>query len=88
MIEDIKNTIENTIEGSIAIIENPQGDDRHFEAIVVSEKFENISLVMQHKMVMNALKEKFDTSLHALRLKTLTLKEYEVIQEELKCNEI
>ncbi|PCI94223.1 BolA family transcriptional regulator [Candidatus Aerophobetes bacterium] len=88
MIEDIKKIIEGTIDGSIAIVENPQGDDKHFEAIVISEKFEDKTLVMQHKMVMNALKEKFDTSLHALRLKTLTLKEYEVIQEELKCNEI
>lgn len=83
MIEEIKAVIEDAIEGCIAIVVNPYGDNRHFEATVISEKFENIPLVKQHKMVMIALKEKFDTSLHALRLKTLTLKQYHATQEEI-----
>ena len=72
MIEEIKKCIELALGSCDVIITCPNQDDRHFEAVVISESFEGLSLVHQHKLVMNALKEKFSSTLHALKLKTLT----------------
>lgn len=48
-------------------------DGQHFQAVVVSASFEGLPRVRQHQMVMNALKEDFDTNrVHAMQLKTMT----------------
>lgn len=53
-------------------VTDPQNDGQHLEAEVISSSFEGLSRVQQHKMVMQVLKNDFDTRLHALRLKTLS----------------
>lgn len=72
--------IEHAIQSSIEIIHievhNPRKDGLHFEALVVSPAFEGKSLVAQHQLVMNALKNHFQTVLHALSLRTLTPEEW------------
>jgi acid stress-induced BolA-like protein IbaG/YrbA len=73
MIEQIQTTIEDGIPGATAIVNNPAGDGKHFEAIVISPSFAGISLVKQHRAVMNTLKAQFsDDTVHALTLKTYT----------------
>lgn len=84
MIDEIKTCIEHVLGDCVILVHNPNDDGRHFEAVVASDTFEGMPLVKQHQLVMGALKEKFDTSLHALRLKTLTKKEYEANQKEVK----
>lgn len=46
------------------------GDNDHYEARIASAKFSGISLVKQHKMVMDALGSIVGTQLHALSIKT------------------
>ena len=47
------------------------GDGRHFEAVVVSDAFEDKSLIQQHRMVTDAVKsETASEELHALSIKT------------------
>lgn len=71
--EKIKTTIQEALPDAQIIVENPQEDDVHFEAIVISATFESMSLVKQHQTVMNALKTDFgNASIHALALKTFT----------------
>ncbi|MDC0835676.1 hypothetical protein AY599_08000 [Leptolyngbya valderiana BDU 20041] len=49
------------------------GGGDHLEAIVVSEKFQGLSLVKQHQLVYSALqKEMASEAIHALALKTYT----------------
>lgn len=72
MIDDIKLTIEKALPESTVYVLDPMNDNTHFESIVISEKFNNLTLVRQHQLVMNALSEKFATTVHALGLKTFT----------------
>ena len=49
----------------------------HLEAVIVSEDFQNNSLVARHKMVYQSLGDLMKHEIHALSMKTLTIKEWE-----------
>ena len=51
---------------------DPMRDGEHLQAVVASDRFAGISLVKQHKIVMDALREPLKDRLHALQLKTMT----------------
>ena len=53
-----------------------EGVESHFEIIIVSEKFTNLSRIERHRMVNQTLKEEFLLDLHSVILKTYTLEEY------------
>ncbi len=72
MINTIKETILTALPDATVYVADPHQDGEHFEAIVISPSFESMMLVKQHQVVMKALKEKFETSVHALALKTFT----------------
>lgn len=46
------------------------GDDNHWQAEIVSERFAGLSRVRQHQLVYDALKGGMGDVLHALALKT------------------
>ena len=48
------------------------GDGRHFNATVVSEAFEEMTMLEQHRLVYAALGDKMGDVIHALSLTTLT----------------
>ena len=52
--------------------------ESHFEIIIVSEKFTNLSRIERHRMVNRTLKEEFLSDLHSVILKTYTLQEYKL----------
>lgn len=72
---DVRNAIIAAIPDSQVYVFDPDG--QHLEAIVISPLFTTLSLVRQHQVVMNALKESFSTTLHALALKTFTPEKWE-----------
>ncbi|MCB9091790.1 MAG: BolA/IbaG family iron-sulfur metabolism protein [Halobacteriovoraceae bacterium] len=49
--------------------------DDHLEICITSAKFNNLTLLEQHQMVMGVLKQEFQDALHAIRLKTLKKEE-------------
>ena len=49
----------------------------HLEAIIVSEDFNNNSLVSRHKMVYQSLGNLMKHEIHALSMRTLTIEEWE-----------
>ena len=49
-----------------------RGDGHHWEAVVVSAAFENLSKVRQHQLVYAALGERMREEVHALSMTTLT----------------
>ena len=77
-LEDIKNTIESSIENATAYVLDPMNDGQHLQAIVVSPVFNGMPLVKQHQLVMNSLKDAFAQSVHALGLKTFTPEKWEL----------
>ena len=55
-----------------------EGVESHFEIIIVSEKFTNLSRIERHRMVNQTLKEEFLSDLHSVVLKTYTSEEYKL----------
>ena len=49
-----------------------RGEGDHFEAVVVSAAFENLSMVQQHQLVYQTLGDRMGGEIHALALKTQT----------------
>ena len=70
--EQIEKAIVSALPGAAVKVIDTTGTSDHFDAIVVWNGFEGKSLVEQHQLVMNPLKEAFDGPLHALALKTYT----------------
>ena len=56
-----------------------EGIESHFEIIIVSENFTNLSRIERHRMVNQTLKEEFLSDLHSVVLKTYTSEEYKLI---------
>ncbi len=46
------------------------GDNNHYDIHIISQQFNDISLVKQHQLVYNALGDIVGTRLHAVSLKT------------------
>ena len=55
-----------------------EGVESHFEIIIVSEKFINLSRIERHRMVNRILKEEFLSDLHSVAVKTYTSEEFKL----------
>ena len=86
MIETIRDTILKEIPGAIVYVDDPNNDGEHFQAIVISDTFNSMSLVKQHQLVMNSLKQEFATRVHALQLKTFTPEKWEQQKDQYLIN--
>ena len=52
------------------------GDGQHFQALIVSQEFSNLSRVQRHQLVYAALGERMREEIHALSMRTLTPEEF------------
>lgn len=78
---EIKMLIEAGLPGSEAIV---TGDGSHFEAIVVSNAFEGLSMVKEQQLVYGTLGDRITSgAVHALSIKAYTPQEWET-QRKLK----
>ena len=58
------------------------GDGRHFQAVVVSDSFTDMSVIQQHQAVYATLGDHFDTeTVHALQLRTYTLGQWQALSD-------
>ncbi len=69
---EIQAMIEKALPNSTVIVEDLVGDGDHLQATVISDLFEGKTLLQQHQMVYNPLRETLKEKLHALALKTYT----------------
>ena len=72
LTEQIEKIISTALPDATVDVRDPMNDGAHLEATVISESFAGMSLVEQHRQVMNCLKAEFAGDLHALQLKTGT----------------
>jgi stress-induced morphogen len=70
LTDDIKALIEGALPGStVEVIDEGGGD--HLRVQVTASQFEGLSLIEQHRLVKNAVRERSDTGeLHSLTIKT------------------
>ena len=68
--EEVKRLIEVGLPGSIVEV---NGDDGvHFEAVIISEAFDDKGMLAQHRMVYAALGDRMHAEIHALSMRTYT----------------
>jgi acid stress-induced BolA-like protein IbaG/YrbA len=68
----LQQIIERGIPGAYVEVRDTTGGGDHFEALVVSDKFEGKGLVERHQVVYAAVGDAMREAVHALALKTLT----------------
>ena len=72
--EEIQKMIEAGLDGSQAIV---TGDGSKFEATVISDVFEGLSMVKEHQLVYKLLNEHIVSgAIHALTIKAYTHQEW------------
>ena len=69
-LDQIKGKIEKGLPGAKVEIRDPRKDGVHIKAIVIYKGFKDKSLVEQHKMVYETVKEELKEQLHALGIET------------------
>jgi len=74
-INSIKEKIENSISNARVEVKDSTGTGDHFSVIVVSNEFENMSLVNRHQLIYKSLNKYITKEIHALQIKTYTEKE-------------
>ena len=52
-----------------------EGEETHFEVIIISNDFKNKSRLERHKIVNNCLRNEFTGSLHSITYKLMTVSE-------------
>lgn len=71
MLADIKNKLLKAFPDATIELEEGYFDGRHLNIIITSARFKGLSLLEQHRLVQNALKEFLDTeAIHAVKIKT------------------
>ena len=70
--EELKQRIETALPGAEAHVEDITGGGDHFRAEVVSEQFEGLSRIEQHKLVYGVFGDEVGGAIHALSIKTST----------------
>jgi stress-induced morphogen len=70
--DDLKNRIEQALPGAIVQVEDLNGGGDHFRAEVVSDRFDGLSRIEQHKLIYDVFGNEIGGAIHALSLKTST----------------
>jgi stress-induced morphogen len=70
--DELKTRIEEAIPGSAVQVEDLTGGGDHFRAEIVSDRFEGMSRIEQHRLIYDVFGDEVGGPIHALSLKTAT----------------
>jgi stress-induced morphogen len=70
--EDLRSRIEAALPGATAQVEDLTGGGDHFRAEVVSDRFDGLSRIEQHRLVYDVFGDEVGGAIHALSIKTST----------------
>ena len=83
MLHTIENKISASLKPSHLEVVNesymhsvPPGSESHFKLVIVSDAFDNLSLVQRHQKVNRLLAAELKDRIHALSMETLTAAEW------------
>jgi stress-induced morphogen len=69
---ELKERIETALPGAEVAVEDLTGGGDHFRAEIVSDRFDGLSLIQQHKLVYDVFGSEVGGPIHALSIKTST----------------
>ena len=73
MIEKkIEQRLKKNLSKSKIFIQDMTGNNDHFNLMIISDAFIDLSLIERHKMIYSLLDDMITKEIHALQLKTLT----------------
>ncbi len=70
--EELKERIEAALPGAEVSVEDLTGGGDHFRAEVVSDRFDGLSRIEQHRLVYDVFGSEVGGPIHALSIKTST----------------
>ena len=70
--DEMRQRIEAALPGSLVTVEDTTGGGDHFRAEIVSDRFEGLSRIQQHKLVYDVFGAEVGGPIHALSIKTST----------------
>jgi stress-induced morphogen len=70
--EELKGRIEQALPGSEVAVEDLTGGGDHFRAEIVSDRFDGLTRIEQHKLVYDIFEGEIGGAIHALSMKTST----------------
>ena len=70
--DELKSRIEEAIPGADVAVEDLTGGGDHFRAEIVSDRFQGLSRIEQHRLIYNVFGDEVGGPIHALSLKTST----------------
>ena len=75
-IEEIKQRLNANFKNDKVEVFDSRGTGDHFSIIVISDKFDGVSLVDRHRMIYSIFEDKIVNEIHALQIQTYTLEEW------------
>jgi stress-induced morphogen len=70
--EELQGRIEDALPGAEVHVIDTTGGGDHFRAEIVSERFEGLSRIQQHKLIYDVFGDEVGGAIHALSIKTQT----------------
>ena len=70
--QELQQRIEAALPGATVSVEDTTGGGDHFRAEVVSDRFDGLSRIQQHKLVYDVFGAEVGGPIHALSIKTST----------------
>lgn len=67
---ELEQIIKSSFPNATIEVTDLAGDNDHYSLFIKDKAFKDISLIKQHRMVKDALKEALHTKLHAITIKT------------------
>jgi len=68
--EELMGLLKKEFADDEVVVRDTAGDGEHYMVEVQSSKFNNMTLLEQHRLVYKALGDKVGTDVHALQIKT------------------
>lgn len=70
--QELQQRIEAALPGATVSVEDTTGGGDHFRAEIVSDRFEGLTRIQQHKLVYDVFGAEVGGPIHALSIKTST----------------
>lgn len=70
--QELQQRIEAALPGATVSVEDTTGGGDHFRAEIVSQRFEGLTRIQQHKLVYDVFGAEVGGPIHALSIKTST----------------
>ncbi len=70
--EELRERIEHALPGAEVSVVDTTGGGDHFRAEVVSEQFEGLTRIQQHKLIYDVFGDEVGGAIHALSIRTQT----------------